>query len=352
MTARQIRDVFRRQAAACGTLGSPFTAQLLSLLADRLSENTIVGRAVLGWRGDPVADALALRIAGALHAEVLAKRSKTLIEVYPPASAVDDETLWRAVDHAIEANRTTILCFLGSPPQTNEVARSAALAGGFLTIAAITSLPLALFEIGASAGLNLHWDSYRYDLGGLQIGEADSQPLLAPAWEGPAPPAIDTVVSGRAGCDRAPIDVRSDKDILRLRAYIWPDQIDRELRLMQAVEKARSSPIPIERADAADWAKRHVAELQRDVTVVLFHSIVWQYIAQDSQRRLQHIIEKAGRRADPDHPFAWLRMEPETPKAASLRLTLWPIGETHFLADVDYHGRWIRWHVDSTAINR
>ena len=275
-----------------------------------------------------------------------------LVDVYPPTTPVDDATLWHAVDHALEANQTAILAFIESPPQTNEVARSAALAGGFLTIAAMTSLPLTLFEIGASAGLNLHWDSYAYDLGGLRIGEADGLPKMAPLWDGPAPPAITPVIRRRAGCDRMPIDVRSNHDVLRLRAYVWPDQTDRQQRLVQAVAKARSSPIPIERADAADWAERRLTRLRKGVTTVLFHSIVWQYIAQDSRQRLQDMIEETGRRATAERPFAWLRMEPETPKAASLRLTFWPEGESLFLADVDYHGSWIRWHVHPSALSR
>ena len=214
----------------------------------------------------------------------------------------------------------------------------------------MTSKPLAIFEIGASAGLNLHWDRFGYDLGGLDIRRFEGLPLLAPAWKGPPPPNGDVVVIERAGCDRAPIDVRSPAEVLRLRAYIWPDQVDRQARLDQALAVARSSPIRIERADAADWTQTRLATRRNGVVTVLTHSIVWQYLGKDSQERLGRTIDQAGRRADADAPFAWMRMEPETPDAAALRLTLWPGGKTLLLADVDYHGRWVRWHVDAVGL--
>ena len=303
----------------------------------------------MNWPGDPLADALALRTAGALHALVLTGESTDLLDVYPPKTP-GDEKLQQAIETALNAHGGDILRFVENPPQTNEVGRAAALAGGFITIAALTSLPLAILEIGASAGLNLHWDQFGYDLGGLAIGNASGLPLLAPAWEGPRPPTADIRVIERAGCDRAPIDIRSNDDVLRLRAYIWPDQAERLARLDQALAIVRSSPVRIEHTDAADWASSRLAERRHGVATVLFHSIVWQYIEKGSQQRLKQTIEAAGRRADVKAPFAWLRMEPETQKAAALRLTLWPEGQTLQLADVDYHGSWISWHTEPDTL--
>lgn len=324
----------------------------MNLLADGLSEQTAVGKTVFNWPGDPSADALALRLAGALHALVLTKKSVALTRVYPPTDRPGDDLLKKAIDAASVDHADAILRFIDRPPQTNEVARSAALAGGFLTIAAETSLPLAIFEIGASAGLNLTWDSFRYDLGGLMFGHAHALPLLAPEWEGSQPPNVEVVVNERAGCDRAPIDLGSDDEVLRLRAYIWPDQPHRMARLDQALEVAGTNPIPIANADAADWIAPRLSTPRDDVATVLFHSIVWQYISKDGQKHLEDLIADAGRRATSSTPFAWLRMEPETAEAASLRLTLWPPGQTHHLADVDYHGRWVRWRIEPKTLLR
>ena len=151
-----VRDHFRAQAAACARLGSPFTAALLEFVAERLDERRPVGRALLGWPGDPKADAVALRLAGSLHALVLAGTAPSLAAVYPGGAHADDPTaLGCAVNGALEAHADFILRFVERPPQTNEVGRSAMLLGGFLTVAAETGLPLRLREIGASAGLNL-----------------------------------------------------------------------------------------------------------------------------------------------------------------------------------------------------
>ena len=46
--------------------------------------------------------------------------------------------------------------------QTNEVQRCWALLPIFLTVARTVARPLALVELGASAGLNLLWDRYAY----------------------------------------------------------------------------------------------------------------------------------------------------------------------------------------------
>jgi hypothetical protein len=350
VTHATVRAAFRRQAAACRALGSPFTAELLDLLAMRLDTGTAVGRAVLEWPGDPVADALALRLAGALHALVLTGAPEDLVEAYPPHGPAGDDRLWQALSGALATEAAPILRFIQSPPQTNEVARSAALAGGFLTIAAISSLPLTLLEIGASAGLNLHWDSYGYDLGGLILDQGPDRPLLAPAWQGPEPPSAEVAVRERAGCDRSVIDIGSPEAVLRLRAYVWADQADRLARLDQALRIARAAPVAIDQADAADWIPARLAGRRAGTVTVLFHSIVWQYIPEQGQRRLERAIVEAGRRADAAAPFAWLRMEPESEAAAALRLTLWPGGETLFLADVDYHGRWLCWRVGAEAL--
>ncbi len=343
----RVRTALRRQAEACRRLGSPFTARLLALLAERLREDSVVGRVILHWPGDPIEDALALRLAAALHAIVLVGRDRGLAGIYPPAPDIDDRPFREAVETALDDHAEALLRFVDSPPQTNEIGRSAVLAAGFLTIAERTSLPLALFEIGSSAGLNLRWDSYGHDLGGVRLPADDGAPVLEPEWRGPPPPAADFEVTERRGCDRKPVDLASAEAAYRLRAYVWPDQPERLNRLDQALAVARRTPVTIDRADAADWAEIHLTSGRPGATTVLFHSIVWQYIPEDRRARLHEFIHAAGRKATVRAPFAWLRMEPHASGSAALQLTLWPGGRTHHLADVDYHGRWIDWRTQS-----
>jgi hypothetical protein len=340
-----MREHFLKQAEACLQLGSPFTAMVLRLVADRLDATSAVGRTVLDWPGNPTADAVALRFAGSLHALVLSDAAPALARIYARADiGIDRAVLWSAVADALDRHEAAVLRFLDSPPQTNEVARCAALLGGFLTIARATGRPLALLEIGASAGLNLHWDDYGYDFGAAAWGRAAAPLRLAPAWRGPLPPLDRVEVQARQGCDRRPLDPGDADDRLRLRAYVWPDQPARLARLEAALDHAARGDARVERADAADWVEARLAARPAGLTTVLFHSIVWQYLQKEVRQRLVAALERAGGAADAGAPLAWLRMEPKRGHDhADLRLTTWPGAREQVLADVDYHGRWVTW---------
>ncbi len=186
--ASRVRAAFRDQARICEDLGSRFTARVLRILARILTSRTAFGARILRWPGNPeaTADALALRAAGALHALARGGRTPALAALYPPRAAPDDVAdgdLERVLAQAIEAHDAELTAWLDNPPQTNEVARAALLYPGMMTIARRTSLPLAIFEIGASAGLNLVLDRYAYRLGAWRGGDRSSPLLLKPrAW--------------------------------------------------------------------------------------------------------------------------------------------------------------------------
>ena len=181
------RDALLKQAVACRDLGSPFTAHLCERLAVILDDTTRMGRAVCDWPLDPIASALGLQLCGALHMVVRAGRAPSLARLYPP-----DADTGTALDAALRATISELggdlVALLDSAPQTNEVARSGVLMGGLLTIAAETGLPLALNEIGTSAGVNLHPDCYGYDLGaGRRWGPPDAPLTIDCDWRGAAP---------------------------------------------------------------------------------------------------------------------------------------------------------------------
>lgn len=342
---QEVREHFRHQGEASRQLGSPFTAMLAEMAAERLDATTEVGGAILAWPGNPLADALALRFIGSLHALVLSDASPELARAY--AEPGEPEDLWPVIAAALDRHATAILRFLDSPPQTNEVARSAVLLGGFATIAARTRLPLALLEIGASAGLNLHWDAYGYRLGDASWGPAAAPLRLEPEWRGPMPPLGPIEVHSRRGCDQRPINPGDPQDRLRLRAYVWADQPARLARLEAALDHAARQGARVERADAADWVEARLAERPAGLVTVLYHSIVWQYLPKDVQHRIVAALERAGDAADAGSPLAWLRMEPARGKGhAELLLTSWPGGYEQRLADADYHGRWVSWRPD------
>ncbi|WP_029029313.1 DUF2332 domain-containing protein [Salinarimonas rosea] len=339
-----VRAAFLRQAEACRALGSPFTADLCGLLAKQLDTDSAFGRRIASWEGDPGADALALRAAGALNALARTGRVPALTRAYPPAG-FDAPRIADALAASLAAEDAFLTAYLDSAPQTNEVKRSGALIGALLIVAQKTGLPLSLLEIGASAGLNLGLERYGYALA-VAAREGTSPVVIRCAWRGAHPdPATPLVVADRAGCDRNPLDPGAPADRERLLSYIWPDQPDRLETTAAACDVAAAAPWRVERADAADWIEARLAQAPRPgVVTVVFHTIVWQYLPAPAKARIEAALAAAAARASADAPLARVAMEAdETRGSAALTLTLWPGGETQALARADFHGRWVAW---------
>ena len=339
----------RLQAQACLALGSPFNAQLLELAADDLDAGGPTAGLLAPWAGQDLralmAAAVPLRLLGALHDLVLSADAPALADAYPqPGKAFAAGSAWREARRAMTDHAEGLAAFMDHEPQTNEVRRSAALLGGFLTIAKETGLPLRCFEIAASAGLNLSWDRYRYDLSGAAWGP-ESLVLLPSDWSGALPPLdADVRVVHRQACDRRPVDLKDPVQRRRLQAYVWPDQFDRLERIRAAIEVALASGVDVEPADAVDWTARSAAATAGAATVI-YHSVFCQYMPAESQAALRQAIENIGASATHDAPLAWLRMEPPPENMAimEVRLTMWPGGEERVLAVVHAHGASANW---------
>jgi hypothetical protein len=159
---------------------------------------------------------------------------------------------------------------------------------------------------------------------------------------GSLPLDVDATVRERRGCDAAPLDPASERDRLLLRSFVWPDQVERFEHLSAALELAASDGGTVERADAAAWTERELAEPRPGVATVLFHSIVMLYLNEETRARLIAAIEAAGTRATDEAPLAWLRMELGGDEA-DVHLTTWPGGEERLVARAGYHGVPVRW---------
>src|SRR5262245_49563294 len=235
-----IAALAREQAGWCARLGSPLYASLLESLATDVEAGGPAWAVLEGREDDPPPSALMLRLMGAVHRLVLTGAAPELARHYP--SAGGDATLPGARDTfraALAAHAATLRTLVTRPVQTNEVGRSAALVGGFLLVAAESGLPLRCLEIGASAGLNLRWDHFRYEGPRGSWGDPASPVRIAEVFD-PAPP-FDTAarVVERAGCDPAPLDATTDDGALTLQSYLWPDQPARFALLRGALAIAR-----------------------------------------------------------------------------------------------------------------
>jgi hypothetical protein len=245
----------------------------------------------------------------------------------------------------IAAHADFIRTYLARPPQTNEVGRAAALLGGFLTIAETTRRPMRLLEIGSSAGLNLFWDRFSYRAPLFTWGNTDAPVKLAFDWEGPPPPLTAPVqIAARAGCDSAPVDIRDASNVRLLESYVWTDQVPRMERLRGAVKMAIEGQVKVDKASADDWLMAQLQQPSPGLATVIFHSVVWQYMSPVMQTRAEAAIAAAGGRATADSPVAWLRMEEWNPDMSfNVILTQWPGGVTRTLAQVQFHGAWVKW---------
>lgn len=322
---------FAHQARACDALGSALTAQLCRDLPGVLTDGPVAAR-IRDWPGDPStgADSLPLRLCGGLHALVLTGADADLARAYA-AGRVEAELLRRVlIRHA-----AALLPWLDSPPQTNEVARAAALIGAARLLGGLRPLPLRLLELGASAGLNLNFDRYHLGAGGSGV-------VLNPDWRGEMPQGPVTVAS-RRGVDLNPLD--PDRDGLRLMAYCWADQRDRLARLRAALDLARRDPPVVDRGDAGPWLAAQLSEPAPERLTLVFHTVAAQYFTPATTAACAAALERAGRAARPDAPLAHLRMEADGGEGAGLELTLWDGRRRDWsLGRADFHGRWIAWH--------
>ena len=323
-----VRDAFHSQSISCSTLGSPFMGRLMALAADRLTRETKVGRLCLDWEGDASSsgDSVPLRFGGALHRLVLTDQAPDLAEHYGKPG--DDDVLWAAVEATMAAHEDTLIDYMQSPPQTNEIRRSVALVPALHMVAAETSLPLALLELGASAGLNLHCDQFCLTEGAVDYGPTDASVRFAPETTGTPPAPSDVQISSRRGVDLRPFDLSDADQSIRLLSYLWPDQPERVTNTRAAIDLAVANPVAVDADDAIAWLERQLDERARGVTTVMYHTVAWQYFPKSVQDRGEALIEHAGAAATPTAPLARFSMEADDRgRGAEMALTIWPDGE-------------------------
>ena len=349
MADTSIIDALNGQARICTEFGAPFCGALIGLAAQDVAAGGPAAGLLAPWRNaerrEIVADAATLRLLGAFHDLALSGLAPELTRAFPgDVAAGDAAAAWRVLRGLIPQHAARLSSFMTQEPQTNEVGRSAFLMPGLQQVARVTGLPLRCFEIAASAGLNISWDAYRYQLGGAAWGDAASSVKLAPNWRGTAPVLGPVQVVERAGCDRKPIDLGDADQRQRLRAYVWADQRDRFTRLSAAIDLAVARSVHVEAKDAGDFVRTRAAP-QAGAATIVYHSVFWSYMPRAAQDSLRALLNERGTQATRDAPFAWLAAEPtnEKPDQFEIRLTTWPSGAESLLGLAHPHGAWVEW---------
>ncbi len=336
-------SAFGIQAGYCAAMDAPITARVCSALAESLDRDSETGRRVLDWAGEPVADALALRLVGGLHALHRAGVDLELSAVFAGVET-DPARIVAILKATLVAQDAALLPWLDGPPQTNEAARSAGMMTGILHLAERYGPRFEVLEIGSSAGLNLLIGRYRFDLGGVNVGPSASPVTIHPEWRGAPPPGAPVEIESTRGVDIHPVDVADPAAAARLEAYVWVDAVERQARLAAAIAMVRDGGVDLVEGDAADWVEARLAEPQPDgVTRVLMHSVVWQYLPATSRERIRVAMDAAGSRATVEQPLGWVMMEPNRDlHRHEVRVRGWP-GERamELVALTHAHGAWV-----------
>lgn len=171
--------------------------------------------------------------------------------------------------------------------QTNEVGRLATL----VPVLALVEGPLALVEVGASAGLCLFPDRYDYAWPPLGRLRGSGGPVLTAQASGPLPlPVRHPEVAWRAGIDLNPLDVTDPDATAWLENLVWPEQDERRERLRAAIDVARQDPPLLVRGDLLDRLPDLLEQAAPHGTPVVLHSAVVAYLDEPDRRRFHALM--------------------------------------------------------------
>ena len=233
--------------------------------------------------------------------------------------------------------------------QTNEVSRCANLLPAFELVSRRAGRqPLALIEVGASAGLNLLWDHYGYRYGNLLVGDPRSPVQIRCTLKGPnLPPfpAVMPLIAQRVGIDLASIDLSQPRAADWLLACIWPEEVERYRVLMAAIKMAQEHPPRLVAGDACELLPDMLVSMPADTAICVWHSYA---LSQGPtvvyERVVQHLLD-ASRTRDIFH----LSLELDPARGPQPRLELWVYREGKvacydWLASCEVHGEGMTWH--------
>lgn len=347
----RITDRLRRFADACEDR-SPLYAHLARSAANDAEVAEVLTAAPSDGLAHPTL------LFAAVHDLVLRGRAPALSAWYPSAGgdrhlAEDPWPTFRAT--VLDLRAAVELRIRTRRTQTNEVARCSALRPALAAVQEARPQPLAWLDVGTSAGLTLRLPRFGYRLrhgdGRVDhVGPDDAGLTLACDVAGEPPLGPDPRLGWRRGLDAAPVDLTDPDARDWLQACVWPEQTDRLQRLRSAIEIAIADPVELVAGDAVGDLGRVAAEVPADHHLVVSHTWVLAYLS--PERRAAFDAELDALAADRDLDRIGMEsggLVPGTARDRKVRSwlgrTTWRAGQRSdtVLAEVDDHGRWLRW---------
>jgi hypothetical protein len=234
--------------------------------------------------------------------------------------------------------------------QTNEPQRCTVLLPAFATVARLTGgTPLALIEVGSSAGLNLLFDRYGYDYGaGRSAGDPDAPVRFTCELRGavlPPIPAGMPLVATRVGIDLHPTHAADPQATLWLRALVWPEHPERAALLQEVLTLAQHEPPALIAGDALTALPQAVAEAPTDASLCVFHIATLAHFPPEARERFRALIPALARQRD----LFWMSSEGSGDAGRRGQhltiLTVFQRGRRaeRQLAYSHPHGAWLEW---------
>ncbi len=219
-------------------------------------------------------------------------------------AALDGYPVWR--DFVLRNADAVVAECSARSLQTNEPLRLAAL----LPVLSEIDGPIALLEIGASAGLCLYPDRYSYRFTGsdgevrvaLDPIDGVSPVVLASRVDGELPELRLPEIVWRAGIDLAPLDARDTDDRRWLQGLVWPGETGREQRITAALDIAASDPPTLVAGDALERLDALVARAPVGATLVITTPGVLVHIPRAARSALVARIREL--------PARWVTIDP------------------------------------------
>ncbi|WP_096153565.1 MULTISPECIES: DUF2332 domain-containing protein [Bacillus] len=296
-------------------------------------------------KGQPVPNLLF----GAVHYLLIKGKNHPLKEFYPsivsnPKSYKDSFEFFK--DFCLKYKNEIESILKTRLVQTNEVRRCAYLYPVFCTIYEKVKKPLALIEIGTSAGLQLLWDKYSYSYRQNDIyGNIESKLHITAEIKGENTPILHSTpppVSTRMGIDLNTIDLNDEDEKLWLKSLIWTEHTERLLMFEEASNYFKEVQVSLHNGDGVSLLPNFVDTIKEDSVICIFHTHVANQMTLEMKEQLLQTVEAIGRKRDVFHIYNNIQ-----DRYLHLDYYLDGMESKNTIAETDGHGRWFKWFLES-----